>query len=291
MNALVQTRPSFYSLVPHRDRADDLFEDYMRFLAERNGDGTSVDGFARREELMDELGAMDATFSGAFDNVVFNRNYAKFQDTDLTREQLALLTFVKMNAGEAYGVEVTGKARAHLHARDEPVYRVEKILGAEEDYHTKMLVGAAAHFEGIAVEGAWRPAWPLKLLIFALAKFPPSIFHPILLGAEISGVFSFNWMLSQLGTLFPDDPQVRESMERRLIEVLIDEVGHIAYNRICVGAAGLKVARPMANAVNQSHDQLTPELLALGYGQDRAQIASFDYMSLPEEVRRRSWFV
>ena len=117
------------------------------------------------------------------------------------------------------------------------------------------------------------------------------LFHPILLGAEISGVFTMTWLLERMGTLVPGDPAVRESMERRLIEVLIDEVGHVAYNRIAVSQAGVRVAKPMAGMVSLSHDQMTPELVALGYGAARKRLGSFDFRDLPEEVRRRAWFV
>ena len=291
MNALTRSRPSFYNLVPDRDRADDLFNSYLAFLEVRNGDLHSPDGFGAREEMMDSLAASDAVFGAGFDNAVFNRNYEKLRDKDLSPEQLALLAFVKMNSGEAYGVEVMNGARADLMARSEPLYVIERILSREETYHTKMLVGATAHFEGISLEGAWRPAWPLKLLIFALAKFPPSMFHPILLGAEISGVFTMNWLLGRLQGLFPDDPAVRESMERRIIEVLIDEVGHVAYNRICVGSMGMKAGKMLAAGVAKSHDDLTPELSVLGFNEARrTQLDSFDYDQLPDEVKRRAWF-
>ena len=290
MNAVVSNHPSFYSLVPDRDRADDLFGSYLAFLEVRNGDLFSDDGFAAREILMDSFEQHDAMFGGRFDNAVFNRNYERLQDKDLSEEQLALLAFVKMNAGEAYGVEVMSEARADLMARPEPMYMLERVLGREERYHTKMLVGASQHFDGIEIEGAWRPAWPLKLLILALAKFPPSMFHPILLGAEISGVFTMNWLLGRLATMFPDDPGVRESMEHRIIEVLIDEVGHVAYNRICVGKAGMATAKWLAGGVCKSHDELTPELKVLGFAEARKSLPDFDYVDLPEEVRRKAWF-
>lgn len=284
------TRPSFYSLVPDRERADDLFRSYLAFLEVRNGDLFAADGFGAREGLMGELAAHTAQFSGAFDNATFNRNYVRLQDKDLSPEQLAILAFVKMNAGEAYGVEVMNGARAELMARPEPVYMLEKVLSREEEYHTKMLVGATRHFRDVSVDGAWKPAWPLKLLILALAKFPPSMFHPILLGAEISGVFTMNWLLGRLADMFPDDPEVRESMEHRIIEVLVDEVGHVAYNRICVGTAGMRVSKVLAAGVCRSHDDLTPELNALGYSEARKGLADFDYLDLPEEVRRKAWF-
>ncbi|MEM7092236.1 MAG: hypothetical protein AAF567_04475 [Actinomycetota bacterium] len=81
-------------------------------------------------------------------------------------------------------------------------------------------------------------------------------------------------------------------MERRLIEVLIDEVGHIAYNRIAIRDAGVKVAKPLANQVVKGQEVMNPEVVALGLDDEARQgLASFDYSSLPEEVRRRAFFV
>ena len=153
-------------------------------------------------------------------------------------------------------------------------------------------MGATQHFEGLHLEDAWTPALPLKVLIFCLAKFPPSLFHPVLLGAEISGVFTFNWVLNRLGELFPHDPEIRESMERRLIEVLIDEVGHIAYNRIAVGPVGMKVSGAIAAQVLEGNVSTIPELQALGMDKEaRRQIASFDLSHLPREVLDKAFFV
>jgi len=283
--------PSFYSPVPDRDRADDLFGSYLSFLEQRNGELHADDGFEKREQLMTRLPGAEVRFSAGFEQEVFNRNYEKLIDKDLTLEQFTLLAFVKMNAGEAYGVEVMREARADLMARPEPIFMLEKILSREEDYHTRLLVGAVDHVDGLEVTGAWRPAWPLKLLILCLSKAPRMFFHPVLLGAEISGVFTVTWLLTRLKDLFPDDPLVRESMEQRLMDVLIDEIGHVAYNRICIGTRGFGAAKYLAGAVCESHDQMTRELIPLGYQEARKTIASFDFMDLPEEARRNAWFV
>jgi hypothetical protein len=227
----------------------------------------------------------------AIDSGRFNRNYGHFSDADLPEEELALLAFVKVNAGEAYGVEVVSQGRLQKRPIAGLASQVERILADEERYHTRLLVGAAGHFENLTIGDAWRPAWPLRLLIESLARLPSVYFHPVLLGAEIAGVHTFDWMLRRLGTLFPDEPEVRESMERRLIEVLIDEVGHIAFNRVMVGALGRSVARHLAKLVVQSHRTTGPELIALGYGTaELGTVDRFDFRDLPEEVRRHAFF-
>lgn len=282
---------SFWASSPPADRADAEFSAYLDFLRRRNGPALDGGGFETRERMMSELAA-GIEPSRKIDNERFNRNYAGFVDTDLTQDELALLAFVKINAGEAYGVEVTSKARAHLLKRERPIYRVEEVITEEETYHTRILVGATAHFEGLEVSGAWRPAWPLKLLIFCLAQFPPSLFHPVLLGAEVAGVFSFNWLLNRVHTLFPDDPAIRESMEERLVQILVDEVGHIAFNRIALGSKGFGAAKTVAAGVLKSQERMTPELKHLGLDAEaRTALDTFDLDALPEEVRRAAFFV
>ena len=281
---------SFYSTAPvasSRDAGDQLGA-YLAFLHARNGSD-----FARRDQMMAQrFDHSSVRASILIDSERFNRNYAEFTERDVSPEELALLAFVKINAGEAYGVEVTRKARKREWDNDKVLDVLEQVVLHEEDYHTRLLVGAAQHFEGLEINDAWRPAWPLRLLIGALSYAPKAMFHPIVLGSEISGVHAFNWLLERIQTLFPDDPKVRESMEERLIEILIDEVGHVAYNRILVGKMGRSVAGVIARMVSKSARIMNKELLALGFDDKTLRgVEGFDYMQLPEEVRRRSFFV
>ena len=100
---------SFYAPAPvisSRDAGQQM-EAYLSFLHERNGSS-----FEKRDKIMfDRFDNMDIQASIAIDSDRFNRNYAQFTETDVSEEELALLAFVKINAGEAYGVEVTREAR------------------------------------------------------------------------------------------------------------------------------------------------------------------------------------
>ncbi|MEM7092237.1 MAG: hypothetical protein AAF567_04480 [Actinomycetota bacterium] len=178
----ISTATSFYDTVPTGEAADDFLAEYERFLGERNGALDLVTGFERRNGLMDDLATMPGDYDGALDLGALRAGYAGRQPQRLSEEELAILSFVKINAGEAYGVEVTTEARAKLQARDEPIFRVEKVLAHEETYHTRMLLGITQHFGDLDLGDGWRPPMPLKVLIFALAKSPPALFHPILLG-------------------------------------------------------------------------------------------------------------
>lgn len=279
--------PSFFASTPAVTDQDGLLNAYQAHLRARNGDA-----FVDREERMANVfDQTDVRASFSVDEGRFNRNYSAFTEKDISLEEVALLAFVKINAGEAYGVEVTSKARAHLMARDEPKYRVEKVIAEEETFHTRLLLGATLHFDGLSVGDAWRPAWPLRLLIGGLARFPAWMFHPVLLGSEISGVYSFNWLLNRVQTLFKDDPQVRESMEERLLDILVDEIGHIAYNRIVLGR-GMGAARKIAGLVTDGQRVMTPEMLALGFDNEVMKgVANFDYADLPQSARDAAFFV
>ena len=282
---------SFYGTAPSGDAADGCLADYDRFLAQRNGT-LSGDGFyEHRETMLDDFDGLAGHFRGDIDAAKVQRSYAG-QRVDLSAAELALTTFVKINAAEAYGVEVIMPARQKYYERPELIFQLQRLLGFEERYHTRMLLGVTTHFDGLTLDEAWRPTLVWTGLMKAMAKAPPTLFHPIVLGSEIGGVFAFNWLLERVATLFPDDPDIRDSMERRLVEVLIDEVGHVAFNRVAVGDLGIRVAKPLAAQVLRTQDRLTPELKALGLDRAaRSRLGGFDFGSLPEEVRRRAFFV
>ncbi len=287
-----KANPSFFAPVPQGDVAEQHLLAYEDFLVERNGSLKSGGEFERRDRRMAEFAALPGMFDRPVNRANIQRAFAGERIPELSSEELALLAFAKVNAGEAYGVEITTQARAKLHQRDEPLYRVEGVLGREETYHTKLLLGITQHFHDVDLDEGWHPPLPLKVLIFALAKSPPALFHPILLGAEVAGVFIFNWLLTQTKDLFPEHLEIRESMEQRLIEILIDEVGHIAFNRIAVGNTGLRVALPLAAQVTKAQEAMNPEVVALGFDNHaRSLIGDFDYMNLPAAVREQAFFV
>lgn len=283
---------AFYSPAPPLQTSDAVLSAYRDFLHARNGDG-----FTTREARMREV--FDATrgpAAGRLDGQRFNASYAGAPVQGLSPEELALLAFVKINAGEAYGVECVARAREKEQERPGVAADVEKLITHEELFHTRLLLGAAGHFDGgdgqrLTVQGAWRPSVMVRTLIGALVHVPRALFHPVLLGAEVAGVFAFNWLLERVGTLFSDAPAVRESMEARLHEVLIDEVGHIAFNRVLVGAPGRAVARTVASQVVWAQQHTAPELRALGFDGDvLRRMRTFDLGELPAEVRRRAFF-
>lgn len=282
--------PSFRDTLPERD--DKLLADYTAHLLERDGALIGRDRFARRDADCERLDGADAVYDGPIDAARFERQYRAYdRRVRLSDDLTALMAFVKINAGEAYGVEVMTAGKPYLFEGDGLQNTAERMLLAEEHYHTRLLVGALNHFPGLTRGGPWTPAVPIRILVHGLLRCPERAFYPVLMASELAGIQAFTWLLNRLPRLFPDHPRVRESLEERLTEVMVDEVGHIAYNRVLVGPRGAAFARWLAPQVLRGIVMNAPELAVLGL--DSAQqrrLQTLDYRDLPEEVRQRAWF-
>jgi hypothetical protein len=105
---------TFFGPAASLSRSEDLLRDYRAWLEARNGPG-----FAAREARMRAcFEASDVHESLPIDAARVNRNYARFRERDVTGEELALLAFAKINAGEAWGVEQVARgARARAPER------------------------------------------------------------------------------------------------------------------------------------------------------------------------------
>lgn len=284
-------RASFYQLVEDKN-GDSLYREYVDFLGRRNG---TMDferrHYSTREEHLQKLASTKAHYNGAFDPKLFRDQYVRYDKSKETSAATQLLLiFCKVNAGEAFGVEIMREARKAFFERTEAQYQAEKIIVNEEEYHTKLLIGATQYF-GVEVNDAFIPPLPLKILINGLAKMPQRFFHSVLLAAELSGIYTFYTLLEATRVVLKDQPEVRDAMEERLAAVLVDEVGHVAYNRLALGSAGLQAARWLYPLVQKSV-AASPEFRALrAFVPEGPSMAVFDYHHLPEDVRKRAFFV
>lgn len=282
---------AFFGPVPEGPR-EDVMRAHLTHLEKRNGTTDAKAPYPRREEWLARSREADAQYEGVLDHGLFERSFRRYDRAAASSSaMIALLAFVKLNASEAYGVEVLEQSRAPQRDRSNVFDHVEALLVSEENYHTRILLGAARQFGVAEPRSPYRPPLMVQGLMQTLSRVPKSFFHPVLLGGEVGGIFAFHWMLKRVGKLFPDQPRVREMMEQRLIEILIDEVGHAAFNRQKVGPAGIRAAAMLAPHVAHYGVGIMPEVQVLGWDRHTpAELESFDLSSLPAEVRDRGFF-
>jgi hypothetical protein len=264
---------------------------YRAFLAERDGE---VDfnrrTLARREARMRAYEQPLARLR-TLDERTFAQQYERFDASRRsTPEMLLLLALVKVNAAEAFGVSKTfGRAmkRALMDNDD-----LESLLLIEETYHTRILLSSACLY-GIDVKGAYTPPSPLRVLIGGIAHTPESLSRPLVLAGEILGTLLFANLLTGARKVLKDDPELADAIEERIIEVLVDELGHISFNRMCMGPVGLAQTRIILPLVAKSLASIAPEITRLGMMPhnplvDLPKIA--DPARLPEVVRKQAFF-
>ncbi len=285
---------SFHDRAPEPEDRHKLLDAYRVFLGERDGELLPDGRLTRREEQLHDLDGAPGTWDRPMDPTLFRRQLHQFdRRADTTPEMLALLALCRINAGEAYGVEVMRRKRfADLHAGDDPLLQMERLVMQEEDYHTRILVGSTVHFPDIHVQEREPPIMPIRVLIHGLATAPEWLFFPMLLATELAGIRLFLHALHTVSRLFPDHSDIRASMERRLLEVLKDEVGHVAFNRVAAGPRGTAIGLKLAPLVLHGVIQNNPELVALGLDrQTERSLNRLDLRDLPEEVRQAAFFV
>ena len=281
---------SFYQPVDIRAR-EDGFRAYLEFLEKRNGQmDFERRWYSEREAHLHHLQSSTAVYAGPFEEEVFRRQYRSYdrrQETSAVTQ--LLLLFCKVNAGEAFGVEIMREARKEYFDRPEAQFQTEKIITNEEEYHTKYLVGATQYF-GLTMNEAFHAPLSLKVLIHGLANAPAGMFHSVLLAAELAGIYTFHTLLEATRLVLKDQPEIRDALEERLFAVLIDEVGHVSYNRLALGTWGLRGARALFPLVHKgvAHNAEMRALEAsLG---PRIPLGAFDFKHLPDDVRRRAFF-
>lgn len=268
------------------DRQREL-EAYRDYLAARDG---VVDVEARTLSKREaSMARFRISGNREIDRALFDRQYARFDPLCPTpREMLLLLALVKVNAAEAWGVNRTFDL-ALAHAR-RTADDTEVVLLVEETYHTRILLSTACLY-GIDVRAPFEPNAGLRALVSGIATLPQALARPLTLAAEIVGVLAFQNLLEVAGDVLRDSPEVRDAVEERLIEVLIDELGHVSFQRLGLGHLGLLQAKALVPIVARGLSNTIPEARALG-ATPKAPLRSIEALDarLPEAVRRQAFF-
>ncbi|MET0385113.1 MAG: hypothetical protein ABW321_04100, partial [Polyangiales bacterium] len=215
--------------------------EYRQFLSERDGVLNLQDrtlslrevGMARYERPLSRLRDIDH-------GLIYEQHASFNAKREMSLEAGLLLALLKANAAEAYGVSQTFDTvyKRAVDAGDD----VELLLLVEETYHTRILMSAASLY-GLSITSPFRPAWLLRALIGGIGRGPLVLSRPLVLAGEIVGAVTFLNLLYAARDILKHDPELRDAVEERIIEVLVDEIGHISFNRLVLGPAGMQHTR------------------------------------------------
>ena len=112
------------------------------------------------------------------------------------------------------------------------------------------------------------------------------------LASEIYSVMIFTRLLLVTREIMARDPVLRDALDERVSEVLIDEIGHVSFARLCLGARGLAAARVLLPLIVMALRKPIPEAAALGIlPLSWEHVRSFDLRHVPEDVRCRAFVV
>lgn len=278
-----------FTPLPKDLRAAKLRE-YGQYLIEHDGEMNI------EERTLSKREAAVAKFETApeqvreLDRSRFGKAYRTFDKRNLPdKEMLLLLSLVKVNAAEAYGVEQNYQrtlARALKNNDD-----VELRIICQETYHTRILLSSGKHY-GVEVTEPYQPPSAFRIMIGGITFSPQAIARPLILAGEIIATLSFIKLLGVARNVLAHDPQTRDAIEERLIEITTDERGHISYNRMLASPLELAQTRLILPLVARVLAFTIPEVVALGaFPSDILSELPLlnDLKRLPESVRRNSF--
>jgi hypothetical protein len=276
-----------FRCLPAREREEGI-RAYAAFLAARDGE-PDFDRriLARREATMERMARTPVRWSGQVDPALFAAQYRRFDRSRGTpREVLLLLTFLKINANEAYAVE---QSLLHPESMKEGLEQIERITLVEEVYHTRLLLSAGVLFD-VAVATPSAPTAATRGIVAGITRLPGPMARPVTFCGEVVGILTLLRLLAAVTEIFRDDPPLRDALDERAMEVLVDEIGHLSFNRLLLGPAGLAAARALLPVVALGTRGSLPEAEALGVlPLPMAEVGRFEVRDLPAEALRRAF--
>lgn len=232
---------------------------------------------------MDALLSVGA--SRSLDRALFDAQYADYDRRRTTPvEMQILLAMVKVNGAEAYGVDTTFETIFGRVASGEDDDTELRLL-VEESYHTRILLSATRIF-GFDVDRPYEPPLSLRTMIAAIGHSPKALARPLVLASEVLGTIVFASLFLRIDRLLAHDPELRDAIAERLVDVLVDELGHVTFNRMMLGSGGVAIARRLLPIAARGTYRVVPEFEALGLPLS-TDVSVLD--RLPESIRRQAF--
>ena len=201
-----------------------------------------------REPFFERLAAEPVRSDLPLDRERFHRNHeAKRPEPELPRELLWLLAIAKANRTEYYGMEAHIAVNGIL---DGDAADTQAYVDMQEVYHTRILLDVLRCFDLEIKIG--RPELVSRIAVQAMIRLPQRMAMPLILCAELTAAVAFRLLLDIGRELFAGVPALWSRVSTLLEQIMVDEVGHVAYCRARLGRSGLTVARALFPSVARS---------------------------------------
>lgn len=286
MSSLVRSEPFIVGFdplkaLPRRERKIRL-DAYLEFLRDRDGTPDLPNRqLSKREQFFRLLDQEPIRWHGSIDAEAFHGNLDRvLADEAIDRKIVWLLAAAKSNRVEHYGVELDLRLKGAQFASYEHGEHMT-FIDLEEFYHTRVLRDCCRVF---GLEFDLTPPKSFTRWFASLVVRSPSRGRLVTaLCGELFGCVAFQ-VLWETAEAFSSQPSVMERLRLLVREILIDELGHVAYNHAMLGPPGLAVARAFAPIVSYYFLRDLPEfsILAGGRGAFLRRVAEFDLGSNPK---------
>lgn len=275
-----------------RSERQNLQNGFLAYVRQRDGEvDLAREWLSHREAYFQQNKAEPVRSNRQIDRAKFTRNLSTTKiDPDLDEVMLWLLATAKANRSERYGIEISKRTR--LGGVKASLNTPLVYLTVEEFYHTRVLLDAVKVF-GLDIQIEPPASRFNRLAIQGMVYLPEKVSAPLALAGEVLGVIAFTLLRDKAAELFANEPQVVERVQSLYDQILIDEIGHVAYARASNGWLGLKVAELIQPVLVKTMLREVPELVKL-FGLDKilAEIKRIDaYMqgsNLPVQPYRFS---
>ena len=268
---LVELKP--FEVLPEDERQKRL-EAYLEFLRARDGSpDVRAKTLSKREQFFQEISQNPVRWKGPIERDQFRAYLNKKADASVDKKVLWLLACAKSNIAENYGVALDLRLKGdHYGSKGDEFYT---FIDLEEFYHTRILKDVVRVF-GIEFE-LGLPRMFTRFFTELEVRSPFNLRIVTALCGELFGSVIFQ-LLWECADVFADEPAVLERIRMLLREILVDEMGHVAFGHANVGPVTHKLMRAMLPAVARHFLSDFPEFAILGGGRQRVyeRVLAFD---------------
>jgi hypothetical protein len=268
---------------------------YRRHFFSRNGpfDSRTLT-FERREAHLRRLldVAPAARGSETIDAAVFRARYSRFEPHQpASGVLLLLLAIVKL---QVVPLAPCTHWFDQLVSRAPPEVDDTKLLVLAEEALDFHLLNSSTRLFALSPPGARRLGGAARTALHGVPCGPGFVGRPLQFARRLLDVVSLLELLRTSRDILRGKPHLLEPLEERLLEVLVDRVGHVSFSRTELGAAELARARALLPALTLALFEERREMLTIGAF---ALFPSTDVIRyqlsdlLPDAVRRRAYLV